>query len=125
MKNVTKETAACIAQMNALKFKSIGSLSVRNPRVAPDLPERQLEPGTIISREMFWGDRVQQDACCGPKCSKDWLNPRLDIHICDLKERLRVEIAAEASDETEDLEQVIALAKNLQALDEIEELQPG
>lgn len=125
-KSITKEIAACIAQLNALKFKGIGSLRVRNPEVAPNLPDRQLEPGTMVSREMFWGNRTHQDTPRGPfNCSKYWLNARLDIYICDFKGRLEVaagdpdeiedpELAVEVSDERDGLDEAIILAETLQ-----------
>jgi hypothetical protein len=108
--SVTMQIAACIAELNARKFKGIGSLFVCNPRVTANSPERQFEPGALISMEMFWGTRIKQDIFRGPFKSKDWLEARLYINIRDF-EKLENESDDE---EIEDLEGAIALAEDLQ-----------
>ena len=110
--NVTKRIAACIAQMNARKFKGIGSLFFRKPGFAADSPEHRSEPGELISMEMFWGNRIKQDIFRGPfKNSKDWLDARLNINFRDFKEKLGNESDDE---EAEELEDALALTEDLQ-----------
>jgi hypothetical protein len=99
--------------MNKKKFRGIGSLSVCNPRIAANLPERRFTPGTMVAMEMFWGDRLLHDVFRGPlRTSNDWLDARISIKINDYTQRLKEE---SEDDEKEDMESALNLVKDLRA----------